>query len=126
MNFIKKFIGTTTTDEVALIPSGKLYLTRSKQSPKGQLSVSTMMRLRQSKDDQPILLSIVYTKVYQEGEADFNRSDDSEEEYDGEELAPTNDTRRQSKDEWIFPIADELKIHVCEKEDGSRAVHGRM
>ena len=62
------------------------------------------------------------TKVYQEGEADFNRFDDSEEEYDGEELAPTNDTRRQSKDEWIFPIADELKIHVCEKEDGSRAI----
>ena len=37
MNFIKKFIGTTTTDEVALIPSGKLYLTRSKQSPKGAI-----------------------------------------------------------------------------------------
>ena len=81
-----------------------------------------MMRLRQSKKTtSPYYYQLCITKVYQEGEADFNRFDDSEEEYDGEELAP-NDTRRQSKDEWIFPIADELKIHVCEKEDGSRAI----
>lgn len=123
MNFIKKFIGTTTTDEVALIPSGKLYLTRSKQSPKGAIECLYNDAFASiKKTTSPYYYQLCITKVYQEGEADFNRFDDSEEEYDGEELAPTNDTRRQSKDEWIFPIADELKIHVCEKEDGSRAI----
>ncbi|CAX40964.1 vacuolar import and degradation protein, putative [Candida dubliniensis CD36] len=123
MNFIKKFIGTTTTDEVASIPSGKLYLTRSKQSPKGAIECLYNDAFASIKrTTSPHYYQLCITKVYQEGESDFNRFDDSEEEYDGDDLAPASDTRRQSKDEWIFPIADELKIHVCEKEDGSRAI----
>ena len=123
MNFLRKFIGTTTTDEVALIPSGKLFLTRSKQSPKGALEClynDAYASIKQT--TSPYYFQLCVTRVYQEGESEFSRFDDSEEEDDLDDLIPTSDSKSQSKDEWVFSISEELKIYKLDKPDGTRAI----
>lgn len=123
MNFLRKFIGTTTTDEVALIPSGKLFLTRSKQSPKGALEClynDAYASIKQT--TSPYYFQLCVTRVYQEGESEFSRFDDSEEEDDLDDLIPTSDSKSQSKDEWVFSISEELKIYKLDKPDGNRAI----
>ncbi|RCK57521.1 Vacuolar import and degradation protein 27 [Candida viswanathii] len=123
MNFLRKFIGTTTTDEVALIPSGKLFLTRSKQSPKGALEClynDAFASIKQT--TSPYYFQLCITRVYQEGESEFSRFDDSDDDDDLDDLIPASDSKSQSKDEWIFPITEELKIYKLDKPDGTRAI----
>ncbi|EMG45806.1 hypothetical protein G210_3987, partial [Candida maltosa Xu316] len=123
MNFLRKFIGTTTTDEVASIPSGKLFLTRSKQSPKGAVEClynDAFASIKQT--TSPYYYQLCITRVYQEGESEFTRFDDSDDDDDEGDSTPTIDSKRQSKDEWIFTISDELKIYKFDKPDGGRAI----
>lgn len=124
MNFIKKFIGTTPTDEVASIPSGKLFLTRSKQSPKGEIEClynDAYAAIKQT--TTPFFYQLCITKVYQEGEREFssnsNYSDDEYDEDEDDEIEanssivlpnPKYDSRHSSKDEWVFPITEDLRF----------------
>lgn len=125
MNFIKKFLGTTPTDEVALIPSGKLFLTRSPQSPKGEIEClynDAFASIRQT--TTPFYYQLCIVKAYQEGELDlhdangFNDSDDD----DFNSRHSLADDSNTSKDEWAFAISGDLKIHTYNKPDGSRAI----
>ncbi|EDK46484.1 conserved hypothetical protein [Lodderomyces elongisporus NRRL YB-4239] len=160
MNFLRKFIGTQTTDEVASIPSGKLFLTRSKNSPKGAIEClynDAYASIKQT--NTPFLYQLCITKVYQEGELEFRSpgfdgEDDDEYDDDDEEYAEANslsggrrngtsattanaagggiggvhrstsslllpggnyDSRHNSKDEWVFPLDEELKIFKYHK-----------
>lgn len=129
MNFLKKFLGSTPTDEVALIPSGRLFLTRSPQSPKGELEClynDAFASIRQT--TTPFFYQLCITRVYQEGELDahgssgFDDSDDSDEdEHDTPRSISDVHAGGHSKDEWSFPILEELKIHTYDKADGSKA-----
>lgn len=127
MNFIKKFIGTTQTDEIALIPSGKLFLTRSPQSPKGELEClynDAFASIRQT--TSPFYYQLCITKAYQEGELDdhgSNESDDNDDEYnefnehhDG--TGGNDDGINNSKDEWNFPIVEDLRFFTFSKSNG--------
>lgn len=125
MNFIKKFLGTTPTDEVALIPSGKLFLTRSPQLPKGEIEClynDAFASIRQT--TAPFYYQLCIVRAYQEGElaangaTGFNDSDD--EDFDGRHSL--TDESQSSKDEWTFAISGDLKIHTYNKADGSRAI----
>ncbi|KAI5962748.1 VID27 [Candida theae] len=121
MNFIKKFIGTASTDEVASIPSGKLFLTRSKQSPKGEIEClynDAYAAIKQT--TTPFFYQLCITKVYQEGERQFghdsNYSDDDYDEDEDDEIganssivSPNAKYDSASKDEWVFPITEDLR-----------------
>lgn len=118
MNFIRKFIGTTSTDEVASIPSGKLFLTRSKRSPKGEIEClynDAYAAIKQT--TTPFFYQLCITKVYQEGEREFsgnsNYSDDEYDEDEDDEIeanASIANAKPDSKDEWVFPITDDLRF----------------
>ncbi|KAK6464909.1 VID27 cytoplasmic protein-domain-containing protein [Scheffersomyces coipomensis] len=130
MNFIRKFIGTSTTDEVASIPSGRLYLTRSPQSPKGEIEClynDAFASIRQT--TRPYLYQLCITRVYQEGEVDahgLSGFDDSDDDDDDDHDAPHSiaDTSgsAHSKDEWAFTILEDLKFHTYDKTDGTKAI----
>lgn len=130
MNFLKKFLGSTPTDEVALIPSGRLFLARSPQSPKGELEClynDAFASIRQT--TTPFYYQLCITRVYQEGELDahgssgFNDSDDSDEDdHDTPHSISDANAGGHSKDEWNFPILEELKIHTYDKPDGSKTL----
>lgn len=125
MNFLKKIIGTTATDEVALIPSGKLFLTRSPQSPKGErecLYNDAFASIRQT--TTPFYYQLCIVKAYQEGELLGNGShdfDDSDGEEDEEENV-NNEEGLNNKDEWTFTISEELKLYYNTKPDGLTAI----
>lgn len=125
MNFIKKIIGTTATDEVALLPSGKLFLTRSPQSPKGErecLYNDAFASIRQT--TTPFYYQLCIVKAYQEGELLGNGTldfDDSDGEEDEEENA-NNDDGLNNKDEWTFTISEELKLYYYTKSNGLTAI----
>lgn len=131
MNFLKKFLGSTPTDEVALIPSGRLFLSRSPQSPKGELEClynDAFASIRQTTTSHYYQLCV--TRVYQEGELDAHGSsgfDDSDDSEDSDHDTPhsINDVESRighSKDEWSFAILEELKLHAYDKPDGNRAL----
>ncbi|KAK6454154.1 VID27 cytoplasmic protein-domain-containing protein [Scheffersomyces xylosifermentans] len=128
MNFIRKFIGTSATDEVASIPSGKLFLTRSPQSPKGEMEclyIDAFACIRQT--TRPFFFQLCITRVYQEGELVAHGSsgfDDSDEDDEDDNDTPhsLSDATTGSKDEWTFSILEDLKIHSYTKTDGTRAI----
>ncbi|KAI5962962.1 VID27 [Candida pseudojiufengensis] len=138
MNFIKKFIGASSTDEVASITSGKLYLTRSKTSPKGAIEClynDAYASIKQTTN--PFFYQLCITKVYQEGENEFrsnsgfNYSDDEDEDYEetdgNSSIVRTSsfiqkDSKQNTKDEWIFPINEELKIFKKIENNNKRSI----
>lgn len=130
MNFLKKFLGSAPTDEVALIPSGRLFLARSPQSPKGELEClynDAFASIRQT--TTPFYYQLCITRVYQEGELDahgssgFDDSDDSDEDdHDTPHSISDSNAGGHSKDEWNFSILEELKIHTYDKADGSKTL----
>lgn len=128
MNFLRKFIGATATDEVALIPSGKLFLTRAPLLPKGAMEclfIDAFALIRQT--TRPFYYQLCITRVYQEGELDahglsgFDDSDDDDDE-DRENAHSITDSTSGSKDEWSFAIVEDLQIHWYNKADGTRAI----
>ncbi|KAK6202557.1 VID27 cytoplasmic protein-domain-containing protein [Scheffersomyces amazonensis] len=130
MNFIRKFIGTSTTDEIAQIPSGRLYLTRSPQSPKGEIEClynDAFASIKQT--TRPYFYQLCITRVYQEGELDahgssgFDDSDeDDEDDHDGPHSIADTSGSAHSKDEWAFTILEDLKFHTYDKSDGTKAI----
>lgn len=132
MNFLKKFLGSSPTDEVILIPSGKLFLTRSPQSPKGELEClynDAFASIRQT--TSAFYYRLVITRVYQEGElaahgdSGFGDSDDEDEFNDHDtphSISDSNIGLGHSKDEYVFEILEDLKIHCYDKEDGTKAI----
>ncbi|RLV89488.1 Vacuolar import and degradation protein 27 [Spathaspora sp. JA1] len=122
MNFIRKFIGATPTDEVASIPSGKLYLTRSKQSPKGSIEClynDAFASIKQT--TTPFYYQFFINRVYQEGELDATSNSASEGDDDDESTNSRKDIHH-SKDEWVFPLEQDLNIYIYQKTNGSKAI----
>ncbi|CAI5760808.1 unnamed protein product [Candida verbasci] len=123
MNFLRKFLGTTTTDEIASIPSGKLFLTRSKESPKGAIECLYNDALGSIKQTtRPFYYQLCITRIYQEGEAELYDQEDSDYEEDEEDetsISSNDHQKRKSKEEWVFSLTEDLKIHKFTKSDGS-------
>ncbi|KAK7683941.1 hypothetical protein QCA50_012912 [Cerrena zonata] len=132
MNLLKKFIGSSATDEIALIPSGKLFLTRSPNSPKGELEClynDAFASIRQT--TTPFYYQLCIIKAYQEGELDGHGSAgfddlDNDDDYDDRhhDSATSNeiDGVSHTKDEWSFQILEDLQIYQYNKPNGSRAI----
>lgn len=123
MNFLRKFIGSSPTDEIASLPKGKLFLTRLPHSPKGSLEClynDGFICIKKTTRDFYYQLSVC--KVYAEGEiTDTQEHDfDSEEEEDSSEL--TNSISNKSKDEWSFIIVPDLWFEFTTKRDGTKAL----
>lgn len=120
-------MGSSITDEIALIPSGKLFLTRSPNSPKGSLEClynDAYASIKQT--SRPFIYQLSVSKVYQEGEADGDGSngfgfDDSDEDDDDHHLDTSNsmELSSKSKDEWNFLIVPDLHFEISESYDGS-------
>lgn len=125
MNLLRRIIGTSTTDEITSIPSGKLFLTRSPNSPKGAFEClynDAYALIRKTTTNN--LYQFCVTRVYQEGEdtqsSGFDDSDDDES--DSQNISHDLTT---NKDEWKFSLTDELSFCVFDKPDGSRCISWR-
>ncbi|ODQ68384.1 VID27-domain-containing protein [Nadsonia fulvescens var. elongata DSM 6958] len=100
MNFLRKFLSSSSKQELVVIPSGQLFLTRSPNSPKGDSeciykdAIATIRRTSTNFHHQ-----LVIQRVYEEGE---------EQLYDEEEEGSDTDS---SDDEWTFLIDEAL--HIC-------------
>lgn len=119
MNFLKKFIGAAPTDEVALIPSGKLFLTRSPHLPKGALEClynDALISINQT--TTPYYYQLAVTKAYQEGELNLESTGDEDDDDDTE----GNPEDISNKDERVFYLTPELKARLYTKNDGTRVI----
>lgn len=129
MNFLRKFIGSSPTDEIASIAKGKLFLTRLPNSPKGSLEClynDAFICIKQTTRAYYYQLSVC--KVYQEGEItdshehDFGDSDDEDDSGANSDQL-TNSITNKSKDEWSFIIVNDLSFRFIEKKDGTKAIN---
>lgn len=125
MNLLRRIIGTSTTDEISSIPSGKLFLTRSPTSPKGAFECiynDAYSLIRKTTTSN--LYQFWVTRVYQEGEdtqsSGFDDSDDDES--DSHNITHNLTT---NKDEYKFSITEELNFCVFEKPDGCMCISWR-
>lgn len=119
MNFLKKFIGATPIDELALIPSGKLYLTRAPFLPKGALEClynDALIKIKRTTTEHYYQISII--RACLEGELNLESVDDEGD--DGE----SDDSSEEggNNDEKVFSIDPELKFRVFTKNDGTQAI----
>lgn len=122
MNFVRKFIGATPTDVVSLIPSGKLFLTRSPCLPKGALEClynDAMISVKKTTTRHYYQLSVI--KAYEEGEANL-QSDENDDDDSGSD-SDSNDSR--NSDEKLFVLAPDLRVKVYSKHDGTRVISWR-
>lgn len=119
MNFLKKFIGASPVDEVALIPQGKLFLTRSPLLPKGALEClynDAYITIKQT--TTPYLYQLAVIRAYEEGETSSQVTDEADDDDDDE--GATSDVR--NADERVFFLAPDLKVRIFTKRDGTRAI----
>lgn len=119
MNFLKKFIGASPIDEVALIPSGKLFLTRAPFLPKGALEClynDALIKIKKTTKEHYYQISII--KACPEGELNLESVDDEGD--DGESDDSNEDSG--NNDEKVFSIDPELKFRVYTKSDGTQAI----
>lgn len=139
MNFLKKLISSAPTDEVVLLPSGKLFLTRSPQLPKGELEClynDAFISIRQT--TTPFFYRLLVTRVYHEGELSSHGDggdtddDDDDSEFGGTTqrdlprlITDLNAGVGHSKDEYGFGVVEDLKCYCYDREDGSRAISWR-
>lgn len=117
MNFLKKFIGASAVDEVALIPSGKLFLARSPLLPKGALEClynDAYITIKQTTTQ--FLYQLVVIRAYQEGEDE--KPDEADEDDDSEGTA----LDLGISDERVFFLAEDLKVRAYIKDSGSRVI----
>lgn len=130
MNFLKRaFFSSEKSDEVSILPSGRLYLTRSPNSPKGArecLYNYACASVRQT--NTPYYYSLMVSRVYQEGELDANGSvyDSDEEDSDSDIGVGNGDSASRiangNNDEWSFTICEDLQIYSFTNEDGTKAI----
>lgn len=139
MNFLRKLISSAPTDEVVQLPSGKLFLTRSPQLPKGELEClynDAFISIRQT--TTPFFYRLLVTRVYHEGELSSHGDggdtddDDDDSEFGGTAqrdlprlITDLNAGVGHSKDEYGFGVVEELKCYCYDREDGSRAISWR-
>lgn len=119
MNFLKKFIGASAIDDVALIPSGKLFLARSPRLPKGALEClynDAYITIKQT--TTPFLYQLVVIRAYQEGEASSHSNDETDED-DGNE---GHSLEHGNTDERVFFLAHDLKVRVYTKDNGTKVI----
>ncbi|KAF3985031.1 hypothetical protein FT663_03990 [Candidozyma haemuli var. vulneris] len=119
MNFLKKFIGATPIDEVASIPSGKLFLTRAPFSPKGALEClynDALIKIKKTTKEHYYQISVI--RAYQEGELNLESADDED---DGGESDDSNEDSGNN-DEKVFSIDPELKFRSYTRSDGVQAI----
>lgn len=130
MNFLRKFIGNPPTEEeVAVLPLGKFFLTRSPSSPKGAFECLYADAYAVIKATlTPFLYQLCVTKgtTADEG-AGLMVDEDLEDELDRELAvallldAPNSNTA----DEWLFVISDELEFSVYDNDAGAQVVAWR-
>ncbi|KAG7191597.1 uncharacterized protein KQ657_002992 [Scheffersomyces spartinae] len=130
MNFLKKaFFASEKSDELSTLPSGRLYLTRSPNSPKGArecLYSDACATIRQT--NTPYYYTLMVSRMYQEGELDANGSEyDSDEEESDSDLGrgngdSANRIANGHNDEWSFTISEDLQIYSFTNEDGTKAI----
>lgn len=117
MNFLKKFIGASAVDEIALIPSGRLFLARSPLLPKGALEClynDAYITIKQTTTQ--FLYQLVVIRAYQEGEDE--KPDEADEDDDSEGTA----LDLGINDERVFFLAEDLKVRAYTKDSGSRVI----
>lgn len=122
MNFLKKFIKASPTDELALIPSGKLFLARSPLLPKGALEClynDSLLAIKQTTTQYCYQLQII--KAYQEGELSSESADGDDEDEENEAATETS----KNGDERLFFLSDELKVRIYTKHDSTRVIAWR-
>lgn len=130
MNFLRKFIGNPPTEEeVAVLPLGKFFLTRSPSSPKGAFECLYADAYAVIKATlTPFLYQLCVTKgtTADEG-AGLMVDEDLDDELDRELAvallldAPNSNTA----DEWLFVISDELEFSVYDNDAGAQVVAWR-
>lgn len=127
MNFLRKFLGSSQTEEVASIPSGKLFLTRSPLSPKGAFEClynDAYASIRQT--TSPFYYQLCITRVYQEGEDVAGGNYEDSDEDDGFESSDSaknsGSLSGHSKDEWTFAIIEDLKLRRYIRPDSTRVI----
>lgn len=121
MNFLKKFIKASPTDEMALIPSGKLFLSRSPQLPKGALEClynDSLLAIKRT--TTPYCYQLQVIKAYQEGELSSQSADEDDEDDENESSAET-----PNHDERMFFLSEELKFRIYNKHDGTKVIAWR-
>lgn len=119
MNFLKKFIRTSAVDEVALIPSGKLYLARLPTLPKGAsecLYNDALITIKQT--TTPYFYQLAVIRAYEEGEASSLSDGEADEDDDNEgSLAEAGNA-----DERVFLLAPELRVRISTNDNGTRVI----
>ncbi|OVF08847.1 putative vacuolar import and degradation protein [Clavispora lusitaniae] len=120
MNFLKRFLRASPTDELASIPLGKLFLSRSPLSPKGELEClynDACISIKETTTKYLFQLTVV--RAYQEGESISQSSDDYSDEDDGNEGLSEE---FRSKDEKSFYLTQDLNARMYTKHDGTRVI----
>ena len=119
MNFLRKLILAPPSGEIASIPSGKLFLSRSLLSPKGALEcLYNDSALSIKPTSTPHRYQLAVTRAYQEGElgAEFADGNDSEEDLDA------LDEHAANADERLFFLSPELHVRLYLKHDGTQVL----
>lgn len=120
MNFLRKLLKASPTDELALIPLGKLFLSRSPLLPKGELEClynDACISIKET--TTAFLFQLTVVRAYQEGESISQSSTDYDDE-DDENEGNLEDFR--SNDEKVFFLTPELNARVYTKHDRTRAI----
>lgn len=108
MNILRKFLSSSAPkEELVVIPSGELFLKRSPSSPKGMnecIFKDAIARIRKTSTD--FQYQLVIERVYEEGEADLEETDEN-----------GSDLEDESKDERVFLIDEALKICYYSRGD---------
>lgn len=120
MNFLRKLLKASPTDELALIPLGKLFLSRSPLLPKGELEClynDACISIKET--TTAFLFQLTVVRAYQEGESISQSSTDYDDGDDENEDSPED---FRSNDEKVFFLTEELNARVYTKYDRTRAV----
>lgn len=119
MNFLRKFIALPPSDDVASIPSGRLFLSRSLLSPKGALEClynDSVLTIKQT--SAPFCYQLCVTRAYQEGELSANYSDGDDDD-EGDDVL---DEEQHNTDERLFFLTPELNVRLYCKNDGTQVI----
>ncbi|RKP32587.1 VID27-domain-containing protein [Metschnikowia bicuspidata] len=119
MNFLRKLILAPPSGEIASIPSGKLFLSRSLLSPKGALEcLYNDSALSIKPTSTPHCYQLAVTRAYQEGELGAEFADGNDSEDDLEAL----DEHAANADERLFFLSPELHVRLHLKHDGTQVL----
>lgn len=116
-------MGTSPIDEIAQIPSGKLFLRRLPQSPKGELEClynDALAEIRRT--TTPYVYHLLVTKVHHEDAGmRVDTGYDSDSDSDSGHLPRLHQlltdvaNTTNSKEEWNFAIIEEMRFHFYER-----------